>query len=190
MYQPDKLRGHQTSPRKMKKKTARSISTDSIETALEQLVRTRTAGIKASIKPIFVIEVLKELLHWRREDRSLRSEVNSLFSDELILMDNASDKPLRVVEIGSLSELGNSSHAGFDLRKAEWKLPTEAEPPPELDESDVTYETHHKPILRTKHSSGSGMVHGRWEDGSSTRKSIIYVLLTVIALTFGSLMLV
>jgi len=186
---PSDLYGHQDEPKQMTK--VRRISTDSIELALEQLVRSRTSGTKASIKPLFVMEVLKELIHWRREERSLRSEVDSLFSDDLILMDSTSDKPLRVVEVGSLSELGNSSRSGCDLREVEWKLPEEINEPEALDESDVVHEVRRRPILRTKHSSTSSMgVQSRWNDGSSTRRVIILVLIVVIILTIGPLLLI
>ena len=167
----------------------RRIDTDSIELALEQLVRSRTSGTRASIKPLFVMEVLKELIHWRREERSLRSEVDSLFSDDLILMDSTSDKPLRVVEVESLSELGNSSRSGCDLREVEWKLPEEINEPEELDESDVVHEVRHRPILRSKRS-GSVMTQGRWNDGHTTRRVIIFGLLAVIGLTLISILAV
>jgi hypothetical protein len=161
---------------------ARKIKTSSLEDALDQIIRVQTSGGKASIRPAFVAGVLKELIDRRKEDEVIFAEVEEIFGAEL-----AAGTRLVVDEVKSLSQLGTSS---FDLEKAEWRLPKETEPSPELDESDVTYEVPHKPVLRTKHSSSSVMVHGRWEDGSSTRKLIIYVLLTVILLTFGSLMLV
>lgn len=178
------------------KKIAR-ISTDSIELALEQLIRTRTAGTKASIKPVFVIETLKELLYWRAKDRSLCSEVDRLFGDDLILVESVYDRPLRVIEVESLSELGASScPSSLDLNKVEWKTPEEqeaaqaTEEPEDLDDSDVTHEVLQRPVLRTNRRSGAMRARSLWQDGYTTRHVVIFALIAVIALTFIQLFLV
>ena len=158
------------------------ISTNSIETALEQLVRTRTSGTKASIKPLFVMEVLKELLDYRREEALILEEVDELFcGGDLLIVD----------EVGTLSELGNSSYASeHDLHKIEWELPEDINELEALDESDVTHKVHQRPILRNKHSSSrTTVMASRWDDGSPTRRVIVLVLLGVIILTFGPLLL-
>lgn len=161
------------------------ISTDSLESALEQIIRVRTAGGKASIKPVFVAELLKELIDRRTEDEELFHEIEEAFGEDL-----ATQTRIVVDEVTSLSQLGTSS---FDLEKAEWKLPEEINPPEEeeeeLDDSDVTYEVHHRPVLRSKGKHSGMHVRGRWQDGGNTRRAVIYVLLTVIALTFGSLVM-
>lgn len=160
----------------------RRISTDSIELALEQLVRTRTSGTKASIKPLFVMEVLKELINYRREEALILEEVDELFcGGDLLTVD----------EVETLSELGNSSYASdYDLHKIEWGLPEDINELEALDESDVTHEVHQRPVLRTKHSSSKVMgIESRWDDGSSTKRVVILSLLVVIIFTFGTLLL-
>jgi len=161
----------------MKKKKIARISTDSIELALEQLIRTRTAKTKASIKPVFVIEALKELIDRRREEAAVFAEVEELFNDD--------DCEIVVEEVVSLSELGNSSWpSGPNLEEVEWKKPEE------LDDSDVTHEVLQRPVLRTKRRSGVMGSSGKWQDGYTTRRIIVFTLTIVIALTAISVLAV
>lgn len=174
------------------KRRLRRIRTDSLETALDQIIRAKTAGARASIRPGFVARVLKELLDRRREERELISEVNEIFADDGIMITDDPEPKIEVEEVQSLSELGNSSwESGSDLEKIEWKKPDTPDTPDELDESNVIHETHHRPILRANRRIGSGMhIHGRWQDETTTRQVVIYALLIIIVLTFGSLLTV
>lgn len=161
------------------------ISTDSIELALEQLIRTRTSGTKASIKPLFVIEVLKELIDRRHEESVLYAEFEELFMDDDFYLSPGEDRNIVVEEVMSLSQLGTSScDSSSNLEKIEWKAP---EP---LDESDVTYEVLQRPVLRAKRRSGVMRAGNRWHDGYTTRRVIIFTLLTIIVLTFIPVFLV
>ena len=161
----------------------RKINTASLEDALEQIIRIQTAGGKASIKPRFVAGIIKELIDRRKEEELIFAEVEDLFGSELAMYTK-----IVVDEVTNLSQLGTSS---FDLEKAEWRVPEGPEEPPELDESDVIHDVQHKPVLRSKRSSSSGAVmRGRWDDGGKTKRMVVYALLAVIALTFGSLLLV
>jgi len=185
--------------KKRKKRTKRRINTESIEMALDQIIRAKTSGTRASIKPEFVARVLKELIDYRREEKQLAAEVEEILGDDADgYIIRIEDEPkLRVDEVMSLSELGNSSwESGSDLYNIEWKRQsdvelseeeTEEEPAAELDDSDVVHEVQQRPILRTSHNSSSGMrAAARWDDGSSSRRRIIFALLMVIALIFGS----
>lgn len=181
--------------RKSRRRNKRRINTESIETALDQIIRANTSGAKASIKPEFVVRVLKELIDYRNEEKQLAAEVEEIYGDNA---DDYSirieDEPkLRAEEVMSLSELGNSSwESGSNLYKIEWKrqgvvkLPVEKpddESAADQDDSNVIHEVRQRSSLRTNRKSSSGLrAARRWNDGSSTRRMIIFTLLIIILL--------
>lgn len=161
----------------------RRISTQSLESALDQIIRVQTAGGRAVIKPVFVASLLKELIDRRYEEQEIFAEVEELFGDdELGPLTPDSDPLIQVDEVMSLDDLGTSSWtSGSDLDRVER---------PETEEDELLYDEPYVPVLKSKRRPSNGMhVRGRWSDGDTTRKLIIFTLLAVIALSFGSLLL-
>jgi len=167
----------------------RRISTESIELALEQVVRARTSGTKASIKPVFVIKVLKELIDRRREERLIFDEVKELFDDdELVTVAEESDVEIVVREVESLSELGVSSWESSD-EKNEKRVEKEVDGVP-LDDSDVTHSVRRRPVLRPSRRRTVGMHESCWQDGTAARHAVIFTLVVIIALTLFPILMV
>jgi len=171
----------------------RRISTNSLETALTQIIRARTAGIKASIKPAFVSQILKELIDRRRDDKLLMAEVEQILGDNMDIAAEESGSKLTVDEVMSLSELGNSSWAsGSDLAQIQWQSKEELkeelkEEPEEPD--DIRYEDRFAPPI-SKHPKHVLIHTNRWDDGSdAARRIIIFAIVAASVAIFGTLLL-
>lgn len=167
----------------------RRISTESIELALEQVIRALTSGTKASINPAFIIKLLKELIDRRHEEQLIFEEVKELFDgSELVTVAEESDVEIVVREVEDLSELGVSSWESGDER-CEKKVENEVDGEP-LDDSDVTHSVQRRPVLRSNHRWTIGMHESRWRDGSAAGHAIIFTLVVIIALTLFPILMV
>jgi hypothetical protein len=193
----EELKAELKKPRR--KRSARRISTRSLENALDQILRARKSGTKASVKATFVARAFKELIRYRREEKRLLREVDQILSEDVSCVHLASDSihveglPKIVVdEVTSLSQLGDSSwESGTDLRDIEWKLPADQDDleddEDEDDEDELDYASKTKSALT---GGRTGLrTRSRWNDNSSTRRFIIYALLAVIMICFGSMLL-
>ena len=169
----------------------RRISTESIEFALEQVIQARTSGIKASIRPTFVIKLLKELIARRHEERLIANEAKALFSDyELVAVAEESGVEIVVREVQSLSELGVSSWESGDKSKNDTVTKKEVVKERALDDSDVVHTSQRRPVLKSKHRRSIRMHESRWKNGSAARHAVIFTLIVVIALTLFPILMV
>jgi len=160
------------------------ISTDSLEVALDQIVRSRASGVKASINTQFIASILKELIDYRNAEKGLRDEVEVLFYGK------PDPEPLIMVEeVQTLSELGNTSWSSGSKDAPSPDSPEEEDQA--LNEESLLHRRKPRPILRSRRSLlvSSGMHQARWGDGSDSRRFIIIALLIVIAVTLATLFL-
>jgi len=163
--------------------TRKKISTESIETALEQIVKARTSKTKASINTQFVAAALKELINYRRSEQDLKDEVEVVFfGDERRIPSIVAD------EVKTLSELGNTSWTSTESKGSGQESTIDLTSTADLDalealDTPKPSRSSKRPVLVR-----SG-VHDRWADDSSNRKVLTICLLIVIAVVFGLLIL-
>jgi hypothetical protein len=149
---------------------------------------------KASIKPRFVLAIIKELIERRREEEEILVEVDEIFGDQIdAFFGEEKPRPKIVVdEVMSLSELGVSSwDSSRDIDEISG---IEEIPDDELEEEVDEPEIRPRAPQRTKLSERGRKppphskmhVEDRWQERGRARSIIVVALLVVIALTFGS----
>jgi hypothetical protein len=153
------------------------ISTNDLEGALDQIIRAKISGQKASISPTFIASTIKELIDRRNEDEENCRDIERLFFENEPLLKG---KPVTVVEeVSTLSELGNTSWTTAD-EEADTHADTRCLP--EFIVKAPKAPKARKPSLR------SGVRARAAADRNSLRKWIAIALVIVIILTFSQVM--